>query len=53
MTLDWNERPEAREEFLDRHERYLRIDDSSLVDETEAAAVLIPRLSDADAVLQD
>lgn len=33
MTLDWNEHPEAREEFLDAHDRYLGIEDRRLGDE--------------------
>ena len=33
MTLDWYEHPEAREEFLDAHDRYLGIEDGRLGDE--------------------
>lgn len=33
MTVDWNEHPEARDEFLDAHERYLAIEDGRLGDE--------------------
>lgn len=45
MTLDWQEHPEARAEFLDAHERYLAIEGGTLGDEfadvVEAAAELI------------
>lgn len=51
MTLDWNEHPAARDEFLDAHERYLAIDDGRLGDEfadvVEAAAALIIEWPDA------
>lgn len=51
MTLDWNEHPEARDEFLDAHDRYLGIDDGRLgdefADEAEAAAELILQWPDA------
>ncbi len=51
MTLDWNEHPEAREEFLDAHDRYLGIEDGRLGDEfadvAEAAAELILQWPDA------
>nr|WP_035769919.1 type II toxin-antitoxin system RelE/ParE family toxin [Arthrobacter castelli] len=51
MTLDWNEHPEAREEFLDAHERYLGIEDGRLGDEfadaAESAAELILQWPDA------
>jgi hypothetical protein len=42
VTLDWQDHPEARAEFLDAHERYLAIDGGALADEfadvVEAAA---------------
>lgn len=47
MTLDWNEHPEAREEFLTAHERYLGIEDGRLGDEFVEAAE-----SAADLILQ-
>ncbi|WP_026820334.1 hypothetical protein [Arthrobacter castelli] len=51
MTLDRNEHPEAREEFLDAHERYLGVGDGRLgdefVDAAEAAAELILRWPEA------
>ena len=50
MTLDWYEHPEAREEFLNAHERYSLIDDGRLGDEfadaAESAAELILRWPD-------
>lgn len=33
MNLEWNEHPEAREEFLAAHARYLEIEDGSLADQ--------------------
>lgn len=51
MKLDWAEHPEAREEFLDAHDRYLSIDDGRLgdefADEVEAAGELILEWPDA------
>lgn len=51
MTLDWNEHPEAREQFLDAHKRYLGIEDGRLGDEfadaAESAADLILQWPDA------
>ena len=51
MTLDWYEHPEAREEFLDAHDRYLGIEDGRLGDEfavvAESAAELILQWPDA------
>ncbi len=45
MTLNWNEHPEARDEFLDAHDRYLGIEDGVLgdefADEAEVAAEMI------------
>lgn len=44
VHLDWNDHPEARQEFLDAHKLYLGIDDGSpgdeSADEAEAAAEL-------------
>lgn len=51
MSLDWNEHPEAREEFLEAHELYVGIGDGRLgdqfVDAAEAAAELILQWPDA------
>lgn len=51
MTLNWNEHPAARDEFLDAHGRYLEIEDGKLgdefADEAEAAAQLILQSPDA------
>lgn len=51
MRLDWNEHPEARDEFLDAHDRYLSLDDGrladELVDEVDAATALILQWPDA------
>ncbi|PFG31906.1 hypothetical protein ATJ78_2889 [Paramicrobacterium agarici] len=50
MTRDWSEHPEAREEFLDAHDRYLdaggRIADE-FADAAEHAAELIIEWPDA------
>lgn len=51
MKLNWHEHPEAREEFLAVHGRYLEIEDGRLGDEftdvAEAAAELILLWPDA------
>lgn len=51
MTLDWNEHPEARKEFLDAHGRYLHVEDGILGDEfadaVETAAELILKWPEA------
>ena len=51
MTLDWNEHPEAREEYLDALARYASIDGGDLgeefADEADAAADLILQWPDA------
>lgn len=51
MTLDWREHPDARNEFLDAHERYSAIDHGKLGDEfadaAEAAAELVLQWPDA------
>ncbi|GAB3252457.1 hypothetical protein [Arthrobacter pigmenti] len=51
MTLDWNEHPEAREEYLDALVRYAGIDDGRLgdkfADEADAATDLILQWPDS------
>lgn len=51
MTLDWNEHPEARKEYLDALTRYASIDGSDLgeefADEADAATNLILQWPDA------
>lgn len=51
MTPDWYEHPDAREEFLNAHDRYSGIDDGQFGDEfadaAESAAELILRWPDA------
>ena len=53
MTLGWIEHPEARDEFLEAHERYSAIDDGKLgnefADAVESAIELILQWPEASA----